>query len=138
MQLAKFQDENKIAIFNLNFIRVIVHEIAHVALRHTFTDFNISTSTFQNGNKTTQKLDEAGLIAENMLFKARIDWMESAENGFDLDYCKHFMQSLFNLNLIKFYQKQLLIIMLAWSLVCLLKRKKLFIIEIVVAYYLKA
>ena len=96
--LNKYQHDDKITILNLIFAKIVVHEITHVALRYTFNDFNISTPTFndQNDKETTLKLDEAGCITENILFKARIDWIESAEKGFNLDYCKSFMQRFLN------------------------------------------
>lgn len=68
IQLAKYQDEDKIAIFNLNFNKDYCSQNRTYSIETHF-------HWFQNGNKTTQKLDEAGLIAEYMLFKARTDWM---------------------------------------------------------------
>jgi hypothetical protein len=60
---------------------MVVHEITHVALRYTSLDFNISSSTFndQSDKEKTLKQDESGCIAENLLFKAKINWIESAE-----------------------------------------------------------
>ena len=74
---------------------------------------NISTPTFndQSNKETTLKLDESGCIAENILFKAKIDWIESAEKGFNLDVliiAKDLYKVcliMMNLILIKFLQK---------------------------------
>lgn len=77
----KYQHDDKITILNLIFAKMVVHEITHVALRYTSLDFNISSSTFndQSDKEKTLKLDESGCIAENLLFKAKINWIESAE-----------------------------------------------------------
>lgn len=54
--MAKYQDEDKIAIFNLNFNKGYCSQNRTYSIETHF-------HWFQNGNKTTQKLDEAGLIA---------------------------------------------------------------------------
>ena len=80
--------EDRLVIFKLNLIRLISHEIAHVALRHALNDFKISTPTLNesNENEMLKTIDEAGCLAEKRLFKGSIDWVELANKGFNLSY----------------------------------------------------
>lgn len=82
--------EEKISVMKLDFTRLIIHEMAHVALRSTTKDFNISTCALIESSNNS-----VGIIAEKMLFKVRINWRESA-NICDLNYCNDFLENLLN------------------------------------------
>ncbi len=88
--------EESITISNLNFTRLIVHEIAQVSLRHTLNDFNVSTTSLNKStvNKSLEIIEEAGCYAEEKLFKGRIDWLASTIKGFNINYCEQFMECL--------------------------------------------
>ena len=61
-------------ILKMNFARLIVHEMAQVALRATTMDFNMSTSELINRNNSSHAyaILEAGAIADKKLFKIRV------------------------------------------------------------------
>jgi hypothetical protein len=65
--------KEKISVMNLNFTRLIIHEMAHVALRSTTKDFNISTPVLieSSNNPTLKSCEyyEAGIIAEKIFLK---------------------------------------------------------------------
>ena len=42
---------------------------------------------------------EAGIIAEKKVFKERIDWDKTIENGFNIEYCKNFLNSFLKYDL---------------------------------------
>ena len=54
--------------------------MAHVALRATIKDFNILATSLNNSVH-----HEAGFIAQERLFNERIDWLESAKHGVNLE-----------------------------------------------------
>ena len=70
--------------------------MAHVALRATTNDFNVSTPDliFQNKTSHLYATLEAGAIAEEKLFKIRVDWFETAKSGCNLTYCETYLKKL--------------------------------------------
>ena len=93
--------EDIIIFFKLSFTRLVIHELAHVALRNTIKDFNLSAPViFLSSNKIKNStIMEAGIIAEKKVFKERIDWDKTIENGFNIEYCKNFLNSFLKYDL---------------------------------------
>lgn len=83
-----------ILILKMNFVRLILHEMAHVALRASTKDFNTSTPIAENKSSRSHLIPE--VMAEEILFKQRIDWLESAKKGCNLSYCQTFLDNLIN------------------------------------------
>ncbi|XP_012564001.1 uncharacterized protein LOC105848437 [Hydra vulgaris] len=86
--------KQNVTVFKLNLLRLVQHEICHVALRHQFCNLNLSTPEFKetiNSNFATGKnyCLEAGLIGECLLFAGRIDL--SCPN-LNMAYCQKFLQ----------------------------------------------
>lgn len=101
-ELIEYENKNAILILKLNFVRLIVHEMVHVAFRATIKDFNASTPNQikYSENRSLKNIShhEAGCIAEERLFNERIDWLKSAKHGVNVEYCKAFLNSLLNGN----------------------------------------
>jgi len=49
-----------------------------------------------------ETINEAGCLAETRLFKGNIDWIESANKGFNLSYCKDFIKRFFGNKYVEF------------------------------------
>ena len=95
----KFTECDKISILKLNFTRLIISSLAHIALRSTLNDFNLSIPNVMRENQDSSQFNilKVGLIAERELFNANIDWVKSIVNkGFNLDYCLDFLDQLLN------------------------------------------
>ena len=91
-------EENSILVLKMNFLRLILHEMTHVALRATTQDFNPSTPTLiDESNKNSKekiKNCQAGILAEKKFFSVRIDWFQSARKGLNFNYCQTFLKNL--------------------------------------------
>ena len=100
----QFLHDDKLLILKLNLIRLILHEITHVVLRHTLNDFNISSPKYYENNHQlgaasvscdASNLIEAGLWAEKKLFNGKIDWKKSAMSSkLNIEYCASFLNKL--------------------------------------------
>ena len=89
--------------------------MVHVALRATTQDLNTSTPRLiaefnENLNSNRQiNVCEAGYIAEERIFKGRINWLKSARNGLNLAYCKSFLKNLLENCTFNFDEKQAIV-----------------------------
>ena len=78
-------------ILRLDFIRLIVHEAAHMLVRMDAEDLNESTPTLLKNSFAygIYDVEESGIMAELELFGAKIDFLRTVQsNHFDLDYMK--------------------------------------------------
>lgn len=85
-------DDDRLFISNLDFIRLCLHGLAYVAIRSTVGDLNESTANLiKEKNKDKMNLDnmEVGRIAEIMLLGESINWEKTINNkNFDLSHFK--------------------------------------------------
>ena len=89
--------EEKLTILKINFVRLVIHETTHVALQYTKNDLNMSSPFKKNIiNSNSCNIDEAGVMAENKVFKGRIDWLKTGEKKLDLKFCTDFLKELEN------------------------------------------
>jgi hypothetical protein len=93
----------KIVIQKCNFARLVLHEMTHVILRRAINDFNLSSPKIFEANTDAilpvsyDGSIEAGVMAEKVLFKDKIDWQKSAESpNLNVEYCSSFLSSLLN------------------------------------------
>ena len=78
-------------ILRLDFIRLIVHEAAHMLVRMNAKDLNESTPTLLKNSFAygIYDVEESGIMAELELFGAKIDFLRTVQSShFDLDYMK--------------------------------------------------
>lgn len=79
-------------ILRLDFIRLVVHEAAHMLVRMDAEDLNESTPTLLKKSFAYgiyDDVEESGIIAELELFGAKIDFLRTVQSrNFDLDYMK--------------------------------------------------
>jgi len=108
-KIGELNDNNlskKIDLFKLKFTALVLHECTHVILRSSLDDFNISSPKVLEENKNAKKdrssYVEAGILSVKKLFNAVIDWDESAEKGFNLDYCSEFLEKFLNNEQVEF------------------------------------
>lgn len=103
-QFPKYSYNDQLIILKMNFVRIITHEISHVAIRFKKNDFNMS-SPVEKKKKTITDLStdydpliayEAGALVEEKIFNGRIDWVLSVQNNVKVDYCMKFLNQLFN------------------------------------------
>ena len=77
----------KLIILKCNFIRLVLYETTHIALRTILKGFNLTNSNIDEGNfQAVAKVSydrslEAGLMSEKELFTDRIDWIKSVMNS---------------------------------------------------------
>lgn len=102
-----YSNDEKLAILKMNFVRVILHEVTHVALRFAKNDFNMSSPAERKTNTSASyAISEAGVMTEIEVFKGRINWKKTGEKKLDLQFCYDFLEKLesnskpeFNVNL---------------------------------------
>ena len=96
----KLDKDNSFIILKLNFLRLVLHEMAHVILRNFLNDVNVSTPDELKKSKLKEPVsesqnmvEEAGIMAEIHFFGARINWCESIKNSeFNIQYCADFLK----------------------------------------------
>ncbi|RNA02481.1 hypothetical protein BpHYR1_036666 [Brachionus plicatilis] len=95
-----YTDEQKLIVIKLDFIATVVHETAHIVLRHRLNDFNKSSPFLvqqqDSDNKISGNSSECGLECEKRVFGEAIDWPNSLlSNLLNFEYCKEYLQSIY-------------------------------------------
>lgn len=93
---SKFSELEKIQIIKIDFASTVINVLTHVILRATLDDLNASSSKINTPSTSVKssKYIEAGISTEKSFFKEVINWKESAEKGFNLEYCFDFLNKL--------------------------------------------
>lgn len=82
----KYNESDKIALLQLEFTRLVVNSLAHLALRSTLDDFNLRQPNLED--ELPNDLSKVGIYAEKELFNCNINWTRSAQNEkFNIKYC---------------------------------------------------
>lgn len=95
-----YTDEQKLIVIKLDFIATVVHETAHIVLRHRLNDLNKSSPFLvqqqDSDNKISGNSSECGLECEKRVFGEAIDWPNSLlSNLLNFEYCKEYLQSIY-------------------------------------------
>ncbi|CAF0994813.1 unnamed protein product [Brachionus calyciflorus] len=96
MNEKQFSSGDQLTILKLNFFRLFIHESAHLVIRKSSNNMNISTpELLSESQKKKYSKFEAGFIIENKAFNDFIDWEESVkEKDFNLEPCKLYLDQL--------------------------------------------
>ncbi|CAF1080658.1 unnamed protein product [Brachionus calyciflorus] len=96
MNVRKFSLGDQLTILKLNFFRLFIHESAHLVIRKSSNNMNISTpELLSESQKKKYSKFEAGFIIENKAFNDFIDWEESVkEKDINLEPCKLYLDQL--------------------------------------------
>lgn len=106
-----YSNEDTFLILKMSLIRLILHEMTHVVIRHTINDFNLSSPKIhENSHQKTEadackatKLIEAGECSEKELFNGKINWRTSAATkNLNLEYCSNFLNKLMSNQMVDF------------------------------------
>ncbi|RNA01798.1 hypothetical protein BpHYR1_021905 [Brachionus plicatilis] len=95
-----YTEEQKLVIIKLDFMATIVHEAAHIVLRHRLHDFNKSTPFLVQQTNSDDKIlknsSECGLECEKKVFGEAINWYNSLRsNVLNIEYCKEYLESIY-------------------------------------------
>ena len=77
-----YSAKEKKLLLEISFIRVVLHELSHVAIRFSKNDLNMSSPVEKKREISSQSelIDiEAGALVELNIFKGRIDWHKTAQ-----------------------------------------------------------
>lgn len=95
--------EFKLLFIQLEIIRIVQHELAHVVLQNSREDLNCSSPELIAKLKLSSAYPEAGLICEQKIFESRIDYVHSSQKkDVNYGYIASFIQKFLNNELKKF------------------------------------
>lgn len=90
----------KLLLLDLEFIRMVQHELTHVAVRNCLGDMNCSTPKLVNDlklPKSSYVYAKAGVLAEQRIFAHRIDFQQTSQNpNTNYGYIREFIDGFMN------------------------------------------